>query len=526
MRSNHHQPQEWAELDPVELLSNVPHITASEFRALCSTLRVPMDPPLNGKYRDEPFADSVGDELPPRVAKLVADRKSMLGRRWHGDTEGLKDTSRSGVAHAIACGLVKRFVPTTDIATAIRVWGRQQGYENVERDDWIKTTLGNAYDFITKNAATTEELDDEPRVIEFERIMCAELAAANYDLEYLIPGVLVAQQPMVFAGSRKSLKTSMMVDMAISLATGGYWLRKFKVNRACRVAMMSGESGLATLQETAKRVADAAGKRLENIDGLIWSPSIPRFDSRQHLDALRDLLTADEIEVVLIDPAYLAIPGGDAGNLFIQGEMLRRVTELCQSVGAGLILAHHTKRGGIADPYAPAELEHIAWAGFQEYARQWVLLSRREQYEPGSGVHRLWVSLGSSAGHSGLWAVDIDEGVYSEDMPRHWDVAIRPPDEVRQDDRKQAETAKAAKKKEQATGQLENDKKDVCDYLAKCKEGDTRKGIKDHIMISTDRLNRAVGALLDEEAIVGVEVQKHTRKEHGFRLNTEEKSNV
>ena len=110
----------------------------------------------------------------------------------------------------------------------------------------------------------------------------------------------------------------------------------------------------------------------------------------------------DELEVLAVDPAYMCLPDVDHANLFQVGEKLRGVSQVCQETGAMLLLAHHNRKTGKADPFAPPELEDIAWAGFQEFARQWLLVGRREPYEPGTGEHRLWLSAGGSAGHSAI----------------------------------------------------------------------------------------------------------------------------
>jgi len=270
--------------------------------------------------------------------------------------------------------------------------------------------LRDAYDG-TSPATLRSRLENaleriESSSLQYRRLTCADLDQGAYDLEYLIDGALVAGQPCGLAGGKKSMKTSLLIDLGISLAMGGCFLGKLRVNRACRVGIMTGESGLATIQETARRICRAAGYRLGDIGGLVFSDQLPRFGSLDHQDAVRRFISDDELEVLAIDPAYLCMPGADANNYFIQGELLRSMGDVCADAGCMMMLAVHNKKGKV-DPFTPPELEDIAWAGFQEYFRQWLLLGRRERYEPGTGDHRLWLNVGGSAGHSALWAVDI-----------------------------------------------------------------------------------------------------------------------
>ena len=195
---------------------------------------------------------------------------------------------------------------------------------------------------------------------------------------------------------------------------------------------MSGESGFATLQETARRICEAKGRRLAEIENLWWTEQLPQFGNPLHIEETRRIIRDRGIELLTIDPCYLAMPGGDAGNLFIQGALLREMAFMCREEDCSLLIIHHTKLVPKERQHEPLELSDIAWAGFQEFARQWFLISRRTSYEPGSGNHELWLNVGSSVGHGGLWGVDVSEGVRARESTRHWDVTVAKGTEARE----------------------------------------------------------------------------------------------
>ncbi len=150
------------------------------------------------------------------------------------------------------------------------------------------------------------------------------------------------------------------------------------------MAMFSGESGMATIQETALRVCKAANVELAST-GIIFCETVPRFGDPVNMEAFRRFLDADGIEVVIIDPVYLCLPCDiNPANLFDIGRLLRSVSDVCREAGATPVLVHHLKKT-VANPYIPGQLEDIGWAGFQEFFRQWLLINRREAYEPAAG---------------------------------------------------------------------------------------------------------------------------------------------
>lgn len=347
------------------------------------------------------------------------------------------------------------------------------------------------------------------KATEYRLITSRELAEQEFVTDFAIADTLVIGQPLIVAGPQKALKTSILIDAAISLASGGHFLGKLKVKRPYRTLLMSGESGLSTLKETAERICKAAKLKLGDLDNLTFSPDLPKFGDASHAAAIAEVLQRRKTEMLIIEPAYLCMPGADAGNLFTQGEMLFSMSSICQQFGVTLVMAHHTKKMNDRNGKNQSlSLTDIAWAGFQEFARQWWLINRREPYVEGSGEHRMWLSIGGSAGHSALWGVDVSEGVRSEFQERHWDADVFP----------------VAEAKERDSGRgLESDVAKVWPVLEAAGEtgvtaSDVTRATKDAGAVANAKVKAVFKHLAESGRIEPCEIKKQGRTYDGFRL--------
>lgn len=350
----------------------------------------------------------------------------------------------------------------------------------------------------------------------FRVMTAAELAASNITTEFIVEDLLVKGQPCVAAADKKCLKTSIIaLEMGISIASGMPVLGKFTVNEPMPVLVMSGESGVATIKETLWRICESKGIALKDVARFLITTDIPKFNSVENLRELQRLMRRLGVGVLIIDPAYLCMDGEGAGSIFSQGNQLLPITKICHDAGVTLIVIHHNRKNGKRDRFAPPELEDIAWAGFAEFFRQWLLLGRREEYVPGTGEHRLWLNVGGSAGHSSLWGVDVAEGVLSKRTPRHWEAKVMLPHEAKQAAQQSEEAAKDRKQ----AGKIDRAKRQLCEALRT--HGDcTKSELRERTGIETRIITPALVDLLAQRYVELVDVYKKNRKSsyEGYRL--------
>lgn len=364
-----------------------------------------------------------------------------------------------------------------------------------------------------------EQLQSAPEE-RFTAITSNELSKSEFTLEYLIEGVLVRGQPAVIAGPKKTLKTTIAIDLALSLGHAGLFLGRYNVPEAVRVGVMSGESGAATIQETARRISWAKHWSLEYFENVVWSFDVPQLNVAKDIASLKQFILNYELEVLILDPTYLMMLslGQDASNLFVVGSYLKAIGELAQETGCTPILCHHLKKS-VAEPYEPAELENIAWAGFQEFVRQWILLNRRVKYDPDNGGHHeLWMSVGGSAGHSGLWGLNVNEGTRDLESGRFWEVEVISAKSAYAQRSQAEEESNEERKKQQQETRDEKQRTAILDALKLFPDGETVRVIRELAGVSGAVASRHLAELVAEGIVEECELQKNHRRERGFKL--------
>jgi replicative DNA helicase len=359
----------------------------------------------------------------------------------------------------------------------------------------------------------------------FAPLRSADFFKRDYRPQWLVKRMLVKNQPALLAGIKKGLKTTFAVDLALSLASCRPFLGKFDVYHRQRVALLSGESGEHALQQIGLRVAEA--KRIDpELTDILWDFELPQLANVLHLDALCAGLADNKVDVVIIDPIYLCLLAGpaaqglDAANLFHMGPLFRQVARRILEVGTTPILLHHALKH--IEPGEPLDLDQLAYAGVAEFARQWILINRREPYDASRpGSHRLWMSVGGSEGQCGQWGVDVEEGELGDDFQgRKWDVAVWTAGEAREAD---GETKVNAKEAARAQA-IKEDGTEILNYLDdqdRDRQGLTRQRIREGLALSGDRVGRAIQPLIDghvvEECSVMVPSGKGERPVPGVR---------
>jgi len=269
--------------------------------------------------------------------------------------------------------------------------------------------------------------------------------------------------------------------------------------------MFSGESGLATLKQTCERIATSKGLAFDALGGFVLSGTLPALSDASALERLRATVRVHSADVLILDPAYLCMAtDGRESSMFRMGEILGSINRLCLDLKLTFVLVHHSKTP--EDRFPVPQLRDIAWAGFKEFARQWLLIGRRCRYQIGTGKHHLWLHAGGSAGHSSLWSLDVDEG----SPPDRWGVQLNQVSAADSDTRKNS-------RKQSARGATAATR--IIEALEQFEQGATERQIREAAKLSGSSFKAAIQHLSESGCVAQCSVTREGREYSGWELN-------
>ncbi|WP_390620193.1 AAA family ATPase [Blastopirellula retiformator] len=248
----------------------------------------------------------------------------------------------------------------------------------------------------------TSQPETAPSDSPLTSVTTAQMFARRRPPAWLLPGMLRQHQAAVLLGPSRCLKSSIAIDLAGALATGGTFLGQFAAERAFRVGFVAGEATRDVAVDLTVRWASANGTELESLERLTWSFDLASLDGPANLRRLSDWIERHKLEVVLIDAADLLAPTRRGA-----AAQLRDLVRCIQNAGATPIFCCPLRKEPKPRPLGTADL---AGDPCDAIARQWILVNRREAFVPGSGAHRLWLTYGGSGAVGDQLGVDIDEG--------------------------------------------------------------------------------------------------------------------
>ncbi len=160
----------------------------------------------------------------------------------------------------------------------------------------------------------------------------------------IVEGVLLETHKMLLTGPSKANKTWGLINLAVSVATGGWWI-DFKCARR-KVLYIDLETDRRTLQRRISTVsiaksADAEAVR-ENL--TVWPLRGKSCGLEEIAGELFVRCKAGDFGMVIIDPAYM-VQDGDENNAKDIREFFAKLDEICVNLGCTVVISHHHSKG-------------------------------------------------------------------------------------------------------------------------------------------------------------------------------------
>jgi len=189
-----------------------------------------------------------------------------------------------------------------------------------------------------------EEIETLP-VTRLARLAAAPPAGGRW----LIDGLWAAEGVGCIGGLPKVGKTWLALEMAVAVASGRPCLGRFSVTNPGNVLLFCAEDAAHDVRARAAGIAKARGADFDRLAvGWIGSPAL-FLDDLVHRQRLRRTVFDLKPRLLILDP-LVRLHRGDENSSATISELLGVLRSLQRDLHVAIILVHHVRKSGAADP--------------------------------------------------------------------------------------------------------------------------------------------------------------------------------
>lgn len=237
----------------------------------------------------------------------------------------------------LCCALAAQGWKAPDVETMLRAKMAAEGREQkAARTDYMRRTVDGA----CKTAGEREE--HTPAVFRGLTDVVRDFPDQS---PFLVDRLVRRGEVAAVIAPPKCMKSFLMQDLAISLATGRSWVGEFSCEK-CRVLLVDNELQLATISERVRKIVGNMGFSMSSLEGQFDVLSL-REDDRDLDDVLKSIRELEQpYDFVIFDALYMFLEAGmDENSNADMTVLLRKFRRFATRVNCGVMLVHHTSKG-------------------------------------------------------------------------------------------------------------------------------------------------------------------------------------
>lgn len=285
------------------------------------------------------IVDVSSEKIPPKIRRLLQAKEAPVGIRsdklWYMEHE-----------------LAKAGFTVEQVYSLIRgsIWNKYKG-----RKDEHERLIHEISEVFKKEVSVKDVKIKRTRLI-IENDLQFMSDISNYP-GWLVNGFWTRKSHGIIAGEPKSFKSTLSLDLAISVASGMPFLGEFSVTEQGPVLVIQNENAPWIMKDRLEKIRAQKGLigSIEKVDkkySINFPPELPLYYLNQqgfslsvteHKKFLEDLIIQVEPKLVVLDPLYLMFEG-DINSAKDLSPVLNWLLVIKEKYNLSLVIVHHWRK--------------------------------------------------------------------------------------------------------------------------------------------------------------------------------------